>query len=96
MRYLKLAILIVVLVFLITFGTQNSQSVHVRYYFNTINGDIPLYAVIYISTAIGILLGYLIGSIKRRRLRKTVKRYEKERVASQAENARQEEKLEAV
>jgi len=73
MAYVKSIILIIVLLFLITFGVKNNQPVLLSYYFNITTGTIPLYGLVYISIIIGMIIGMIVGVSSRvtwkRRLR---------------------------
>ena len=77
-NYVKAIVLIVVLLFFITFGVKNSQSVQLSYYFNMLNAELPLYGVAYISIVIGILIGLAVGLRNRFKLRKELKDLDKE------------------
>ena len=65
MTYVKSIILIIVLLFLITFGVKNSQPAFLNYYFNITTGAIPLYGIVYISIIIGIIIGMIVGIFSR-------------------------------
>lgn len=72
-NYLKVIILVIILLFLITFGVKNSHPIQLSYYFNIPTIDIPLYALVYLSVVIGIFIGMIIGISRRLSLRRTVK-----------------------
>lgn len=76
--YLKVIILVIILLFLITFGVKNSHPVQLYYYFNIPTIDIPLYGLVYLSIVIGILLGMVVGISRRLTLRRAVKRSKRE------------------
>jgi uncharacterized integral membrane protein len=78
--YFKAIILILVLLFLITFGVKNSQTVLLRYYFAVVDIGIPLYALVYLSVVIGILVGMIVGLRTRLTLRRRVKILERENI----------------
>jgi uncharacterized membrane protein YciS (DUF1049 family) len=59
--YLKAIVLVIVLLFLTTFGIKNNQPLQVYYYFNIQTSPIPLYGIVYISIIIGIVIGMLVG-----------------------------------
>jgi len=65
--------LVIVLLFLITFGVKNSHLVQLHYYFNIPTIDIPLYGLVYLSIVIGILLGMMVGISRRLGLRRRLK-----------------------
>jgi uncharacterized integral membrane protein len=78
--YFKAIILILVLLFLITFGVKNSQTVLLSYYFGVVDIGIPLYALVYLSVVIGILVGMIVGLQTRLTLRRRVKILERENI----------------
>ena len=86
-NYVKGFILVVVLFFLVTFGLRNSQPVRVDYYFNLFAAEIPLYALIYFSLAVGILIGMTVGFTRRLGLGKTIKGLERQNRALQNKDA---------
>jgi uncharacterized integral membrane protein len=71
--YLKAIVLVIVLLFLTTFGIKNSQPLQVHYYFNIQTAPIPLYSIVYISIIIGIVIGMLVGVSSRFTLRGKVR-----------------------
>jgi len=78
MAYVKSIILIIVLLFLITFGVKNSQPTLLNYYFNITTGTIPLYGIVYISTIIGIIIGMIVGISSRVALRRKARQVQRE------------------
>jgi uncharacterized integral membrane protein len=76
--YVKSIILIIVLLFLVTFGVKNSQPIRLYYYLNIETGAFPLYGLVYISIVIGIIVGMIVGVYDRFDLRRRVKRLERE------------------
>jgi uncharacterized integral membrane protein len=78
--YLKAIITIIILLFFITFGVKNSQSIQLSYYFNTLNVVLPLYGLVYISLLVGIFVGTVIGFAARLKLRRKIKNLEKNNV----------------
>ena len=76
--YVKGVILVVVILFFITFGVENSQHVQVKYYLNTLTINFPLYGVVYVSIIIGIIIGMIVGFRSRLHMRKTIKNLQKE------------------
>jgi len=72
--YIKSIIVIIVLLFLVTFGVKNSQPVQLYYYLGIETGAFPLYGLVYISLVIGIIIGMLVGIYNRFDLRRTVKK----------------------
>jgi uncharacterized integral membrane protein len=76
--YVKWIILIVVLLFFITFGVKNSQPINLNYYFNIQNLELPIYGLAYISILIGILVGMLVGFLFRLSLQRRLRSLEKE------------------
>jgi uncharacterized integral membrane protein len=75
--YIKALLLIALLFLAITFGTQNSESVTLRYYFGLLSAPVPLYLVLYVAIILGILAGMAIGVSRRADLKKKVKKLEK-------------------
>ena len=78
MTYVKSIILIIILLFLITFGIKNNQPTPLNYYFNITAGTIPLYGIVYISIIIGIIIGMIVGISRRISLRRKVKQLQRE------------------
>ncbi|MFH1122977.1 MAG: LapA family protein [Pseudomonadota bacterium] len=76
--YVKWVILIIILLFFITFGVKNSQPVYLHYYFNMENLELPLYALAYIGILVGIFIGMIVGILSRLSLGRKVKILEKE------------------
>jgi putative membrane protein len=76
--YAKWIILIIILLFFITFGVKNNQPVSLNYYLNIGTGELPLYGVIFISILVGIFIGMIMGLRSRLNLRKTVKNLQME------------------
>lgn len=100
--YIKSIILIIVLLFLVTFGVKNSQPIQLYYYLKFETGAFPLYGLVYISIVIGIVIGMLVGVYDRFDLRRRVKRLErenrelKEKVVEEQEGEEEEEAPVAV
>ena len=78
MAYVKSIILIIILLFLITFGVKNNQPTLLSYYFNISAGAIPLYSIVYLSIVIGIVIGMIVGVSSRLALRKKVRHLQQE------------------
>jgi uncharacterized integral membrane protein len=78
MSYVKWIILIIVLLFLVTFGVKNSHPTQLRYYFGLVSVDIPLYGVVYLSIVLGIIIGMLVGIYDQIALRGRVRRLQRE------------------
>ena len=76
--YIKTVLLIIILLFFITFGVKNSQPVQLTYYFNAFNASVPLYGLGYVSLLIGIIAGIMIGFRSRYRLRKKIRSMERD------------------
>jgi len=100
MTYVKSIILIIVLLFLITFGVKNNQPASLNYYFNITTGAIPLYGIVYISIIIGVVIGMIVGIFSRftlqgkvRTLQSEVKEL-KERAVEEKEEREEERKEE--
>ena len=76
--YLKAIVLVIILLFLTTFGIKNNQPLQLYYYFNIETAPIPLYGIVYISIIIGIIIGMLVGISSRFTLWGKVRRLERE------------------
>jgi len=76
-NYIKAVFLIIVLLFLVTFGIKNNQPVRLNYYFEWHTVDFPLYILAYASAIIGIFIGMLIGINSRFQQRRKIKILEK-------------------
>ena len=77
-NYVKSIILIIVLLSLVTFGVKNSHPTQLRYYFDLVSVDIPLYGVVYLSIVVGIIIGMLVGIYDRIDLRGRLRRLQRE------------------
>lgn len=76
--YLKATGLVIMLIFLVTFGIKNDQLVKLHYYFDLHSRDFPLYILAYGCTIIGIFIGMIIGLTNRFHQHKKIKVLEKE------------------
>lgn len=76
--YIKTIVLVVVLLFLITFGVKNSQFIELDYYFDFLRFSIPVYALAYACIVIGIFVGMIMGWGRRYSLRRQRKSLEQE------------------
>ena len=96
--YVKWIIIIIILLFFITFGVKNSQTVYLNYYFNVQGIELPLYGLVFISILLGIAAGMIIGVADRLVLKRKVKdlageiRDLRERIARQEEAKPSEER----
>jgi uncharacterized integral membrane protein len=77
-RYIKSIIMIIILLFLVTFGVKNSQSIQIYYYLNFQTRAFPLYVLVYLCVVIGIVIGMIVGIYDRIDLRRRVKRLQRE------------------
>ena len=77
-RFIKGLIFILVVLFLTTFGVKNNQPVQLKYYFNIMPVEIPLYAMVYILLVIGVVIGLFIGISKRFSQSRTIKGLQRE------------------
>ena len=95
--YVKWVIIIIILLFFITFGVKNSQTVYLNYYFSVQGIELPLYGLVFISILLGIAAGMIIGVADRLILKRKVKdlageiRDLRERIARQEEGAASDE-----
>jgi len=71
--YVKWILIIIILLFFITFGIKNSQSVYLSYYFDIENMELPLYGLAFISILLGIFVGIIIGITDRLALKRKVR-----------------------
>ena len=69
--YAKGIVLLVILLFLVTFGIKNSQSILLQYYFD-ISVQMPLFGIVFISIVMGMLIGIGMGFYKRFGLGRTI------------------------
>ncbi|MFC1863200.1 lipopolysaccharide assembly protein LapA domain-containing protein [Thermodesulfobacteriota bacterium] len=76
--YFRAVIIAIILLFFITFGIKNSQTVQLTYYFNIVNISMPLYGIVYIAIFIGIIIGMGVGVNRRFKLRKKIRNMERE------------------
>ena len=86
--YLKWVMIIIILLFFITFGVKNSQSVSLNYYFDIEGIILPLYGLVFISILLGIAAGMMIGITDRLALKKKVRDLGKEKRSLQDEISR--------
>jgi uncharacterized integral membrane protein len=77
-NYIKSIILIIVLLFLVTFGVKNSHPTQLRYYFDLVSVDIPLYGVVYLAIVVGIIIGMIVGIYDRIAVRGRIRRLQQE------------------
>jgi len=89
--YVKWIIIIIVLLFFITFGVKNSQMVYLNYYFNVQGMELPLYGLVFISILLGIAAGMIVGVADRLVLKRKVKDLTRDIRGLQEKLARQEE-----
>lgn len=61
----------------VSFASENTQSVTLRYYLNVETPRFPMYLLMFIPLFIGIVVGSLVGFATRLRLKKTVTRLTK-------------------
>ena len=76
--YVKAIVLVIVLLFLTTFGIKNNQPLQVYYYFNIETSAMPLYGIVYMCIIVGIVIGMLVGISSRFNLRGKVRKIERE------------------
>ena len=76
--YIKATLLLIVLVVLVTFGIKNNETMILHSYFQWSSPPIPVYAVVYGSLILGILIGEIVGISARFSQRKKVKVLQKE------------------
>lgn len=71
--YVKWILIIIILLFFITFGVKNSQSVYLNYHFDIVGIELPLYGLVFLSILLGIAAGMIIGLTDRLVLKRKVK-----------------------
>ena len=59
--YIKTILILIVLVFLVTFGIKNNETMILQFYFQLSSMPIPVYAVVYGSLLVGIFIGMIVG-----------------------------------
>ena len=76
--YIKALLLLIVLVVLVTFGIKNNETMVLHFYFQYESIPIPVYAVVYGSLIIGVLIGMIVGINARFTQRKKIRQLQKE------------------
>jgi uncharacterized integral membrane protein len=77
MNYVRLVILVGVFILAVSFASENTQSVTLRYYFNWETPSFPMYLLMFIPFFVGVVVGSLVGFGARLRLGNTLKRLQK-------------------
>jgi uncharacterized integral membrane protein len=77
MNYAKLLIFVFVFILAVSFASENTQPVTLRYYFNLETPSFPMYLLIFIPLFIGIVVGSLVGLGSRLRQKTTIKQLTK-------------------
>lgn len=77
MNYAKLIVFVFVFILAVSFASENTQSVTLRYYFNVETLSFPMYLLMFIPLFIGIVAGSLVGFGARLRLKNTIKQLAK-------------------
>ena len=73
MSYAKLVILVLVFILAVSFASENTQPLTLRYYFNWETPSFPMYLLMFIPFFIGIVVGSLVGLGSRLRLKTTIR-----------------------
>ena len=76
--YIKALLLLIVLVVLVTFGIKNNETMVLHFYFQYKSIPIPVYAVVYGTLIIGVLIGMIVGINARFSQRKKIRQLQKE------------------
>jgi uncharacterized integral membrane protein len=76
--YIKATLLLIVIVVLVMFGIKNNETMVLQSYFQWSSPPIPIYAVVYGSLILGIIIGELVGISSRFSQRKKLKALQKE------------------
>ncbi len=90
-NYLKGALTVIVVVLIVTFAIKNNQAVQLNYYFNTLNIQLPAYALVFLNLFIGILLGIFIGWYRSLSLKRQLKQLKHNQFANSTEYQHREE-----
>jgi uncharacterized integral membrane protein len=77
MNYAKLVILVLVFILAVSFASENTQPLTLRYYFNWETPSFPMYLLMFIPFFIGIVVGSLVGLGSRLRLKTTIRNLHK-------------------
>ena len=77
MNYVKLVVFVFVFILAVSFASENTQSVTLRYYFKLETPPFPMYLLMFIPLFIGIVVGSLVGFGSRLRQKTTIKRLTK-------------------
>jgi len=77
MNYVKLVIFVFVFIVAVSFASQNTQSVTLRYYFNMETPAFPMYLLMFIPFFIGTVVGSLVGFGARLRQKTTISKLRK-------------------
>jgi len=77
MNYAKLIVFVFVFILGVSFASEITQSVILRYYFNLETPSFPMYLLMFIPLFIGIVAGSLVGFGARLRLKNTIKQLTK-------------------
>lgn len=72
MNYVKLIVIVFVFILAVSFASENTQSITLRYYFNLETPSFPMYLLVFIPLFIGIGVGSLVGFGARLHLKNTV------------------------
>jgi uncharacterized membrane protein YciS (DUF1049 family) len=72
MNYVKLVIFVFVFIVAVSFASQNTQSVTLRYYFNMETPAFPMHLLMFIPFFIGTVVGSLVGFGARLRQKTTI------------------------
>ncbi len=65
----KIILLFIVLMLGATFSTLNRQEISLRYFFGWQTGPFPLFLLVLVALALGVILGFMIGWGERWKLR---------------------------
>ena len=76
MRIIYTIIVVLIMLFVITFSLANTQSVQLKYY-NLIDVNLPIYMIIFISFLVGVVFTGFLGIVERFRLNRTITRLNK-------------------
>ncbi len=85
MKFLKKIMVAFLFLIAITFSLKNNEMVTLRYYFQELPLEVPLYLLVFCSVILGILLGGVEGVMEKIRTTRTIRRLKKELDAKERE-----------
>jgi len=77
-KYFKAFLILLLIMIVTTFAVKNNVPVRLNYYFHISKFEFPLYALIYATFFIGVLIGMAVGITQRITLWRKMKKFRKE------------------